>query len=265
MPFVDVGGIRLSYECAGTGQPVLFVNGTGAAGRVWTVYQTPALRRAGYRTVVFDNRGIGGSDRPLGPYRLADLVTDTRLLIEELDLAPCRIVGSSLGSVIAQELMAEDPGLIHSAVLLATRSRADTFRRALAAADVAEWEHGAPHPAVAAVNQLTQMFSPATLRDDAAAGRWLDLFRHSAGAADGRQPPILDKDGDWRDVLRRISTPCRIVAFADDVVSPPHLAAEAAEEIPGCDYLLIEDCGHLGHLERPDEVNAAITEFFQKY
>lgn len=265
MPFVDACGIRLSYERAGTGEPVLLIMGSGAAGRVWTVHQTPALHRAGYQTVVFDNRGSGASDHPPGPYRLADLVADTKRLIESVGIAPCRVVGTSLGSLIAQELLAEHPGLVSSAVLLATRSRTDAFRRALAAADEAEWQHGAPPAQVAAVNQLTQMLSPATLRDDSLVAGWLDLFTFTSGTAPRRQPPILDKGQDRRDALRRITAPCRVIAFADDVICPPHLAKEAAEAIPGCDYVLIDDCGHLGHLERPDEVNAAIIEFFDKY
>ena len=46
--------------------------------------------------------------------------------------------------------------------------------------------------------------------------------------------------------------------------SPPHLCAEVAEAIPDCDYVEIGSCGHLGYLERPDEVNSAIIEFLDK-
>ena len=45
---------------------------------------------------------------------------------------------------------------------------------------------------------------------------------------------------------------------------PPHLVAEVAEVIPDCDYLEIGSCGHVGYLERPDEVNSAIIEFLGK-
>jgi pimeloyl-ACP methyl ester carboxylesterase len=46
--------------------------------------------------------------------------------------------------------------------------------------------------------------------------------------------------------------------------APPHLCAEVAEAIPDCDYVEIGSCGHLGYLERPDEVNSAIIEFLDK-
>lgn len=59
--------------------------------------------------------------------------------------------------------------------------------------------------------------------------------------------------------------PCRAIGFADDLICPPHLVSEVADAIPGCDFVKIPDAGHLGHLERPEAVNAAITEFLDKY
>jgi pimeloyl-ACP methyl ester carboxylesterase len=66
-------------------------------------------------------------------------------------------------------------------------------------------------------------------------------------------------------VLRRIAVPSRVIAFTDDVICPPHLAAEVAEAIPDCDYVEIGGAGHLGNLEQPDEVNAALIEFLDKF
>ncbi|MEN3615239.1 hypothetical protein AAH979_37640 [Plantactinospora sp. ZYX-F-223] len=61
MPYLSTNGIRLAYQRSGQGDPVLLIMGTGAAGHVWSLHQTPALQRAGYQTVTFNNRGI-----PLG-------------------------------------------------------------------------------------------------------------------------------------------------------------------------------------------------------
>src|SRR5215218_7276848 len=103
MAFLRANGIRLSYRRAGHGEDVLLIQGSSAAGHIWDLHQTPALHEAGYRTVTFDNRGIPPSEAPPGRYSMQHLVDDTRGLIEALDLAPCRIVGTSLGSLIAQE------------------------------------------------------------------------------------------------------------------------------------------------------------------
>lgn len=266
MPMVNVRGIRLAYERAGSGEPVLLIMGSGAAGRVWTMYQTPALQRAGYETVTFDNRGVPPSASPPGRYSPADLVGDTVGLIEALQLGPCRIVGTSLGAMIAQELAIVRPDLVRSAVLIATRARSDAFRAAVTKADRALAEAGLTLPPMyGAVGQVERMFSPATLDDDRAVGMWLDIFELSGDGAVASGQAWATPDEDRRSALRGITVPCRVIAFTDDRVTPPHLGAEVAETIPDCDYVEVASCGHLGYLERPDEVNAAVIEFLDKY
>src|SRR5580693_8782108 len=112
MSFVSVNGIRLAYERTGKGNRVLLIMGQAAGGNVWTMYQVPALTEAGYEVITFDNRGIPPSDVPAGDYSLADLVADTAGLIEALDVGPCRLVGTSLGALVATELAISRPELV---------------------------------------------------------------------------------------------------------------------------------------------------------
>ncbi|MBE1489185.1 alpha/beta fold hydrolase [Plantactinospora soyae] len=267
MSYLHTNGIRLAYQRSGQGDPVLLIMGTGAAGHVWSLHQTPALHRAGYQTVTFNNRGIPPSDAPAGRYSLADMVADTRGLIEALDLAPCRIVGTSMGALVAQELAIGWPGLVRCAVLIATRASSDAIRRAQVAAERALLESGVRvPPAYDAFVTALQMLSPATLDDDAAVSSWLEILElagHGDGAADGQA--WVDTLADRREVLRGVAAPCRVIAFTDDLVAPPHLCAGVAEAIPDCDFVEISRCGHLGYLERPHEVNTAIIEFLDKH
>jgi pimeloyl-ACP methyl ester carboxylesterase len=267
MPYVHTNGIRLSYQRSGRGENVLLIMGSGAAGHVWTMHQTPALAAAGYATVVFDNRGIPPSDAPAGKSSLADLVADTKGLIEALGLAPCHIVGTSLGALIAQELAIDHPELVRSAVLIATRSRSDVARRAQSAADLALVESGVTLPSgYEATRRVFQMLSPSSINDDEAVATWLDIFELSGGGGDPNNSQAwIDTGADRREALRRVTAPCRVVAFTDDLIAPPHLAAEVASAIPNCDFVQIPDCGHLGHLERPEELNSAIVEFLDKH
>ncbi|MHC3475037.1 alpha/beta fold hydrolase [Streptomyces sp. 7R007] len=267
MPFVKVNGVRLSYERSGRGHPVLLVMGTGASGRAWTTHQTPALQRAGYETITFDNRGIPPSDAPPGRYTLDDMVADTVGLIEALDLPPCRVVGVSMGAMITQEIAAARPELLSAAVLMATRLRSDALRRAMHRADQELAEKGIRLPAsYSVVASVLQMLSPKTTNDDDAVSRWLDLFELTYDPTPpGAGQVWVDFLEDRRHVLSGVTVPCRVIAFADDVITPPHLAAEVAGTIPGCDYVEIADCGHLGFLERPEEVNAAIIGFLDKF
>ncbi|MFJ7280384.1 alpha/beta fold hydrolase [Kitasatospora sp. NPDC098663] len=265
MPFVHANGIRISYQSAGDGEPVLLIMGSGAPGRVWTMHQTPALVRAGYRAVTFDNRGIAPTGAPAGRYSLDDMVRDTKGLIETLELGPCRVVGTSLGAMIAQELALTSPELVRCAVLIGTRARVDAFRRAYLLADRARQAEGIViPPAYQAAVSVLEMLSPATRDNDAEVAHWLDLFELAGddGAAPGQA--WADPDDDRRAALRNVSVPCRVIAFADDVITPPHLCAEVADSIPDCDLVRIPSCGHIGYLERPGEVNSAIIEFLDK-
>jgi pimeloyl-ACP methyl ester carboxylesterase len=267
VPFLDTNGIRLSYEQTGRGEDVLLIMGQNAAGHVWNTHQTPALHQAGYRTTIFNNRGIPPSATPPGRYRLADMVADTRGLIDRLGIGPCRIVGTSLGAMIAEELAIAHPELVRCAVLIATRPRADALRRAQTLADRALTEQGIRLPArCEAVDTVRKMLSPATLRDDAVTNTWLDVFELAAeaGSGSGGQAFVETVD-DRRPGLATITVPCRVIAFADDGIAPPHLAEETADAIPDCDFIEIPRCGHLGYLERPDEINTAIIEFLDKH
>jgi pimeloyl-ACP methyl ester carboxylesterase len=266
MPYVSTNGIRLAYERAGRGERVVMIMGQAAGGNVWGMYQVPALVAAGYEVITFDNRGVPPSDVPPGGYSLDDLIADTAGLIEALDAGPCRVVGTSLGALVAARLAIDRPDLVTSCVLMAVRARSDAIRRALLAGERALGASAvALPPAYEAVVSVMQMFSPSTLNDDATVAALLDVYEMSAarrGAASGQD--AIDLATDRRAQLRAVAVPCRVIAFSDDLMCPPHLCAEVAEAVPGCDYVEIGSCGHLGYLERPDEVNSAIIEFLGK-
>lgn len=266
MPYVSTNGIRLAYERTGRGERVLLIMGQAAGGNVWSMYQVPALKSAGYEVITFDNRGMSPSDVPPGDYSLADLVADTEGLIEALDAGPCRLVGTSLGALVAVELAVRRPDLVSCCVLMATRARSDAVRRAVSAGERALTSSGIQlPPSYEAMVGVLQMFSPATLDDDAVVSAWLEIYEISAtrrAAASGQD--AIDLTSDRRDTLRAVPVPCRVIAFSDDLMCPPHLCAEVAEGIPDCNYVEIGSCGHLGYLERPDEVNSAIIEFLDK-
>jgi len=266
MPYVSTNGIKLAYERVGHGDRVLMIMGQAAGGNVWRMYQVPALTEAGYEVITFDNRGLPPSDVPPGDYTLDDLVADTAGLIEALGAGPCRLVGTSMGAYVATELATSRPDLVTCCVLLAMRARTDAMRSALAAGErkLRQSRVQLP-PAYEAPDSVLQMFSPATLNNDAAVSMWLDIYEMSAtrrGAATGQD--AIDLISDRREALRAVPVPCRVIAFSDDLTSPPHLCAEVADAIPDCDYIELSSCGHVGYLERPEEVNAAIIEFLDK-
>ncbi|GAA3239611.1 alpha/beta fold hydrolase [Dactylosporangium siamense] len=266
MPFVNTGAATLHYEETGTGDAVVLVPGTGAAGRTWRLHQVPALVAAGYRAITVDNRGVPPSD-PAGPgLTVADLVADTAGLVERLAGGPCRLVGSSMGAHIVQELLLTRPDLATQAVLMGSRGRPDAFSRALAAAERSLHDEHVQVPAgYDATMRALRNLSPRTLQDDQAVQDWLDIFEMSApDVTDRGVRAQLDVDmrTDRLGAYRRISTPTLVLSFADDLVAPAARGRELAAAIPGARYTEIRDAGHYGYLEQPDAVNAAMLRFF---
>jgi pimeloyl-ACP methyl ester carboxylesterase len=256
--------INLAYEDRGSGAPVVFIAGRGGAGRTWHLHQVPAFVDAGYRVITFDNRGIGATENAEG-FTVQTMVADTAALLESLDAAPARIVGVSMGSYIAQELMVARPELVSAAVLMATRGRLDHARQFFAEAEAELYDCGAELPtSFHARNRLLESFSRKTINNDAAVGDWIAMFN----TWPIKQTPGLRAQLDVAPstnrlaAYRSIAAPVLVMGFADDVVTPPYLAREVADALPNGRYLQIPDAGHLGFLERPQAVNSAALQFF---
>ncbi|MEZ7154942.1 alpha/beta fold hydrolase [Streptomyces sp. MAD19A] len=266
MAWSHVNGIRVHWESHGHGEPVLLVMGSGSRGRVWDLHQVPALTAAGYRVITFDNRGIPPTDECAGGFTVDDMVADTAALIEVLEIGPCLAVGTSLGAQIVQELLLTRPDLVKKAVLMATRGRADLMRKAMAEAEIALHDSGVKLPqAYAAVIRATQNLSPRTLADPELARDWLELLEMARPMGPGERVQLnFSAMADRLSAYRAISRPCHVLAFSDDMITPPHLGREVAQAIPGATFELIEDCGHYGYLENPDAVNKSIIEYFRR-
>lgn len=265
MPDAAVNGITLHYEEFGSGEPVLLIMGSGARGGVWRLYQVPALLAAGYRAITVDNRGIAPSSVCVEGFTIEDMVADTAGLIEHLGIAPCRVVGFSLGGMVVQELLLARPELVSQAVLIASRGRSDAMRDAITAAEAEMVESGVRlPPRQAAVTQALQFLSPATLNDEVRARDWLETFEMSpADPASQRAQKCLDLQENRLEEYRKITAQCLVLGFRDDLIIPPHLSRELAAHIPAARYAEFADCGHYGCFEAPDAVNAAIVGFFR--
>jgi pimeloyl-ACP methyl ester carboxylesterase len=263
VPFITVRGLQLAYEEYGAGPPVLLIPPAATPAGVWAMHQIPAIVAAGYRVIAADSRGTPPSSVPIAPFRLADLTDDAACLITELGLAPCLIVGASLGAMAGQELALSRPDLVRAAALLGTRCRTDFIRGRFARAYADQVRRGEPPSDLDAVMLVMQMFSSATLADDRRAADWLALFQvfsaRGVGSAMQYEATLIP---DRTEALHQVQRPCLVVGFSEDAVTPPALGREVASAIPGCRYVELEGCGHFGFLERPEPVNAALIDFF---
>ncbi|MFE2559929.1 alpha/beta fold hydrolase [Streptomyces sp. NPDC059352] len=270
MSVATIGGARLHYDDHAPdgrsgGEPVVLVMGAGGRGRAWRLHQVPALAEAGYRVITYDSRGVPPSDPGEAGLTLGDLAADLAGLIEHLCIGPCRLVGTSLGALVVQELLLTRPDLATAAVLMATRGRDDGLRAAAARAEIELLDSGITLPLrYHAALQAIQNLSPHTLNDDVEVSDWLSVFEQSLSTGPGLRHQLAIKPDPGRlAAYAAITTPCLVLGFADDLVTPPHLVAEVARAIPGAAHQLIHHAGHYGYMEQPEEVNRRMLEFFR--
>ena len=121
MQRATIGSSHLAFDVAGeSGDPVLLIMGFCVPGRAWRL-QVPTLARH-HRVAWFDNRGVGGSGSPEGPWSMSDLANDARALLDHLGWDRAHLVGVSMGGMIAQHLALAAPDRLSSLSLIATHA-----------------------------------------------------------------------------------------------------------------------------------------------
>ena len=118
MPAVVVNGIDLYYERRGSGARLLFLNGSGAtlassAPLIWSFANR-------FDVVAHDQRGLGRTAIPPGPYTMADYARDAAALLDHLGWPACRVIGVSFGGMVAQELAVTWPQRVERLALVCT-------------------------------------------------------------------------------------------------------------------------------------------------
>lgn len=121
MPKAKINDVKINYEVRGEGKPLILIIGLGGPKLGWLL-QIPMLQES-YKVVSFDNRGIGKSSKPAGPYTTEMMAEDTVGLMNHLGIERAHIYGVSMGGMIAQELAINYPDRIEKLVLGCTLAR----------------------------------------------------------------------------------------------------------------------------------------------
>ncbi len=257
MEVVWANGVEIAYERVGEGPPLVFVHGAAEDGRVWQP-QVGALADE-FTVVAWDEPGAGGSgDVPAG-FGLADYADCLAAVVQKLALGPAHVAGVSWGGTVVLELYRRHPGLVGSLILV------DTY---------AGWKGSLPDQEVRArVEHARRMLNaPAAAFDPTLPGlfagdppaEFVALLQQIA--ADVRPDSLRTQlsvmaEADQRDLLPRIAVPTLLVWGEFDVRSPLRVARQFEQAIPDAKLVVIPACGHVSHLERPEQFNEAVREF----
>jgi 3-oxoadipate enol-lactonase len=250
--------VNIKWEERGSGEPLLLIQGLGYARWSWEPIASGLAQR--YRVVFFDNRGIGESDKPVGPYTARQMAGDALQVLDEAGIERAHVLGASLGGMIAQELAAAAPQRLRKLVLCCTTpgGEATVPMPAVTVQLFAEAASLAPEVAL-------RRFVENSLAPDAAPELVDELYRRRlASPPDPVGWPAQAAAGiGFAGVDGTIEAPTLIVTGTEDNVVDARNADVLAQRIPGARVERIHGTGHLFFWEQPDTVVRIVTEFLQ--
>ena len=255
--------MSLHFERVSTGgdvaSTVVLIHGVGDSLEAWddVIQSLPE----GFDIIRYDLRGHGRSEKPPGPYRLADFVEDHVALLARLGVGRAHVVGYSLGGLIAQAIALFAPDSVERLVLLsciacrtpdereAVQKRLETLEQegagGIAGASAERWFTGAFRRANP--DKVRQQMERLKENDPNA---YLAAYRVLATS-------------DLCDQLTRIGHPTLVMTGEHDVGSPPRMARSMSERIDGSQLIILEGQKHSVLTEVPDVVAHEISRFLR--
>jgi 3-oxoadipate enol-lactonase len=261
---VQTNGQVLYYEVHGEGPALVLVMGIGYDSSLWTLAQVPALSTQ-FRVVLVDNRDAGRSSKASHPYSMADMADDLAGLLDALGIQRTHLLGLSMGGMIALEFALRHEDRLDRLVLAGTG--AAPARSAVDPIQIWSWVKANDVTGkVFGGQQLTSLFSTAFLRNHEAVKDTTALlasnpYPMSPGEYGRQANAYLQFDALSR--LGAITAPTLVVVGEQDLLTPPWIAREVADAIPGARFEVIRGDGssHLVPIERPDDFNRLVSDF----
>lgn len=261
MDRIDVGGLRIAYERAGTGPPLILLHGGVGDGRGTWHDQIGGLSDR-FTVIAWDAPGAGRSSDPPESFRLPDYADCLARFVESLSLEQPHIAGLSFGAGLAIEFYGRHPQVPRSLVLAGAYAGwagslpgEQVEQRLQLALDLAG------KPSADLVDELLP-----TMFSGSAPQEGIDRFRKSISEfhpAGFRNMARSFAEADLRHILPRIEVPTLLLYGDQDVRSPVSVAEEIHAAIPTSQLVVMPGVGHVSCIEAPGRFNTEVREFLQ--
>ena len=255
--------VRIAWERHGSGAPLLLIHGLGYARWGWEPVLPGLAER--FDVVLFDNRGIGESDAPPGPYTAAEMAGDAIQVLDEAGVDRAHVVGTSLGGMVAQELALGYPDRVDRLVLACTTPGGPKAHPMPQQTLTLMAEAATLEPAVALRRFVENALAPATvaehpeLVDRIMAHRLATAQQPAAWAAQAAAGATFDASG-W---LGALAAPALVQHGDADVIVDPRNADLLVELLPDARLERFPGTGHLFFWEAPERFVSSVSAFLE--
>jgi len=267
VPKAKVNGININYKVEGQGEPLVMIMGFASSRWNWRS-QTRAFNKY-YRVVTFDNRGVGKTDKPGGPYTIKMMAEDTIGLMDYLAIDRAHILGISMGGMIAQELAINHPDRVKKLVLGCTFANNKTARGELtnfspelleviesagqSGTDIRKVMNSLAVCRFNNNNRLRKMTLSFIVR--------IRILLAGTRGFMGQYEAI--RTHDTLDRLHLIKTPTMVITGTADRVIQPGSSEVIAGRIPDARLVKVENGSHSFFFENRDGLNQEVLDFLR--
>jgi pimeloyl-ACP methyl ester carboxylesterase len=283
MPSIDVDGVSLYYERAGTGEPVLLSHGIPTDYRAWNAQVEEFSKR--YSTVTYSRRYAAPNHRDgdVTDSTVAANAADLKGLIEKLGIAPVHLVGHSYGGFVAAYLAADHPDLVRSLVLVEPAIATLLVEDPNSSGQMFALLLGNPGVALSARRFQSGSLAPSLKALDSgkpekAVQLNVDGIQNRVGAfaelPESAREMMLDNAktiAELRTVLPPFKAQAGKISCRTLVINGEQSAAWlqrigqlVSRSVPHCEALTVTAARHFPHLENAVEFNADVLKFLSK-
>jgi pimeloyl-ACP methyl ester carboxylesterase len=266
--YVQDGRASLAYSVAGSGPPVVFIQGVGLHGAGWQP-QVEELS-ATHSCVSFDNAGVGKSQPANGPLSISHMAEDTLRVMDAAGIESAHLVGHSMGGCIAVETALLARQRVRSLSLLCTFA---VGRDATRLTFPMLWIGlrsmiGTARSRRRAFLELVLAPTDLTLPERDALARDLEpLFGHDLArrpAMAMKQLAALRSFDPGERLLTLSGIPCLVISAAHDPVAPPETGRRLAQALPGARYVELPEHSHGVVIRDPSGVNDLLRDHLER-